>query len=852
MTLQQAVGGGVAVIVGAYLFSSNGPISGRSRPPRTTFGITSVQDSRVYLTHIQFSNCSVSSFTGGAASGSLGSSSVYGGAFAIIQSPHVSEFREGVLSAPRPMNSTGMNLTVSILESQFIECTALTNSTSVRPGTANGGGGAVYASSAALSIMSVSECRFSGNSVHVVSGATGVPSNSSGGALAVEVPSSSHSSVNISSCSFLKCSAKGANIINVAVRGGAVAVSGAAVVSVIKSNFTNCSISDAGDLFNIKVRSVVVSGGAGLSVALARTTAVEWCEFDGAGSQDDSRTSLGILILSNRTSDTVQVANTSIKSSAVALSVQCISSEGFELVSGRCDGPALSFVDSRVQSLAADQSTLMTLQSRALFNRSFMDCDVRELAVFKSSGNSSRVDYSCRSCPMYFISTCATKVLLERLPTTPNVDRCVSSSESSKDPSRCPFGVPDCTTFVTVTRGFWTNFTTSGSLETVLRCPNGYCACTDESDGACNLTPLLSINRSSDPLCSGNRTGKLCGGCPSGFTQSLDDRSCISNEECLKNIWWVWTLSILGFAIYSLYIVVSCQKVSVGAFSCLVFYFQMSSFAADASDSDAVLAILEFSQVHSLVALYESACYAPSLSAYNATAFKLIGPILVLAFAVAWTWAIQKRTPWLQQRGFDMNVSYSGTLAVTILFVYSNVAIVVFTLLQCSSYSDSNAVVFIDGTVPCHDTTWNALVFVAVVMFMLPVAFAVALRNDRFPPSALDALCGKFTVHMKHWGALTLTFRLLIAFTQFLRVDYPNLLAFVRSVLSVGVLVMLLNLRPYVHVQTFWVDVACYVSLIAQFGLQSFGAHREFLGVTESMNQPRFFTIVSIFSIFFR
>ncbi len=68
------------------------------------------------------------------------------------------------------------------------------------------------------------------------------------------------------------------------------------------------------------------------------------------------------------------------------------------------------------------------------------------------------------------------------------------------------------------------------------------------------------------------------------------------------------------------------------------------------------------------------------------------------------------------------------------------------------------------------------------------------------------------------------------------------MLALTRSLLSVGVLALLVNLRPYVYQRTFWVDVACYVCLIVQFGLQVFSADREFLA---SSGRGSFFTDVS-------
>jgi dipeptide/tripeptide permease len=100
----------------------------------------------------------------------------------------------------------------------------------------------------------------------------------------------------------------------------------------------------------------------------------------------------------------------------------------------------------------------------------------------------------------------------------------------------------------------------------------------------------------------------------------------------------------------------------------------MSSFATDSVESNGLVSFLEYAQLNSVMALYEGACYAPNMSAFNSTAFRLLGPLLVLLFAVALTWIIQKLQPRLQQRNMDMSVSYSGTLAVTVLFVFSNVS----------------------------------------------------------------------------------------------------------------------------------------------------------------------------------
>ncbi len=842
--LAQAIGGAVAVVVGVCMTN----VFGLSSNGRVDIGRIYVEDSVVAMTQSNFTSCAAESLT----DSSLGSSSVFGGAFAIYHLPQVSLFSQGLLE---PLKKTpvvtGFNLTVLILKSRFTQCSVRSSAASVRPGEANGGGGAIYANSVALTSISVIDSTFVSNRVTITSGATGLSSFSSGGAVAVEAGVSNSSLVALSSCSFVNCTAHGATILNMAVRGGAVHVFRAANISVAQTNFTNCSVLDA-------VNGGGISGGASMSANVTGYMSVTDCVFDATGGQDASASSTGLLVFARNASNAqADVTGCTFISSTVVLNVRCVGDDGEHNV-GICVGPSVMLTNSRVvqvypQSLddfIAVGSTLMMFQNpkSVSFKGSSMQCAIPQFAAFKKqsfTSSFSATAYFCKPCEPFFVSLTADAVLLENLSNASNVDRCYHVS-GSPGTLGCPFAVAACTTFVSVASGFWTKISDLERLDTVLRCHRGYCGCANSTNG-CPLPPLISINRSRDPLCNGNRTGKLCGGCLDGFTQSMDDRTCISNSECSNSLWWVWTLSILGFAAYGLYVVVSCGKLADGAISCLLFYFQMSSFAADAEESDSSFAnfILEISQVRSAAATYRGACYAPSTSAYNATALKLIGPLSVLFFAVAWTWVIQKLQPKLQQRNIDIAVSYSGSIAVTVLFAFSNVANVVFTLVECTGYRGSADVVFIDGTVPCRDAVWHGLIVVAALLFVFPAAFAAALRMKKLPQSARDAVCGSCTAPVFYWGAVTLTFRLLVSASQFLRVDYPNVLAFVRLLLTVGAFFLLVNLRPYVHERTFWVDVACYVCLIAQFGLQGFGAERDYIAVGVTSEQGNFFTNIA-------
>lgn len=320
----------------------------------------------------------------------------------------------------------------------------------------------------------------------------------------------------------------------------------------------------------------------------------------------------------------------------------------------------------------------------------------------------------------------------------------------------------------------------------------------------------------------------------------MDHQSCIPNEICVRNLWWVWTVSILGFAVYGLYIVISAEFAD-STVSCVLFYLQISSFASSAGRSEdlySLLQVSQISQVRSVVSFASQACYGPNMTAYNAMASDLLGPLFLVNFCMAWTWIIRALQPWLQRRNIHLDVSYSGTLTIAILYVFSTVATVVFTLVDCTSY-DSDGVVLIDGTVPCLDSNWKGLTVVVVLLCLFPVAFFAALWWNKLPANARAAVSCNFTQPVFYWEALTLEFRLLIAVMQFVE-GYANLAAFVRMVLSLGMLCLLMTLRPHIYSRTFWMDVLCYACLVAQFGLQSFFAGIDYFAVIYTHEQKNF------------
>jgi hypothetical protein len=734
------------------------------------------------------------------------------------------------------------------------------------PGAANGGGGAMYISSFSLSNFSVINCEFNACNISVFSGSTGKHSNSSGGAISLELSRSNYSAVAISSCTFFKCSASGANIANLAVRGGGIAVSRAAAVSLKHLNFINCSVANA--VTSEQSTNVVVSGGAGASLAQIQNVTIVHCVFNSAGSRDSSGTSTGLLILASSLFRThIAVSSTELKSSSTVLRVQCVNNDGVYLAECLPMPPHISVTNSFLYQLRPSNDvtddgdnfnvsggSLMSVQSAfgQTFSQFRMRCALEEFAAFKTSSNlasASFVDYSCKPCQPFYISASGNEVMLERMMSATNVHSCLPVSATSK--LKCPFGVERCQTYAYMTKGFWTDFSESGVLNAAVRCPHGYCGCAADS---CLLTPLLSTNSSDNHLCRNNRRGKLCGGCAPNFTQSLDGKSCISNEDCAKSRGWVWTLLIIISSCVGFFIIPT-REYGSGTVACFALYLQVASFAQRHDDgSTDLISILAIFLGESTVSIFSSTCYALSLSAYHVTAMSLFPCLLVVIFAIFWTWMLRLLEPRLLLRNIQLKVSYSGTLSIAMLFIFSRVSSVLFSLVHCTSYAgDGSGVLFIDGTQPCMDSKWGILVACVVILCMFPVAFTATLFLKKLPESAQAVVCRAFTPPMFFWGALSLQFRLLISLSQFLDNDYPHLVAFLRMCLSILMLFFVTNFRPYKSPRTFWLDVVCYACLTALFGLQLMEKALEYVGFdVKGTDEQAFFDRMKTLSAVFR
>ena len=147
-------------------------------------------------------------------------------------------------------------------------------------------------------------------------------------------------------------------------------------------------------------------------------------------------------------------------------------------------------------------------------------------SLYKANGIES-LQMFCRICPEDHYSLNTTKVYMnEGKQETKNDVRCV----------RCPYGAK-CTVGIQNNQGFW-GIHTAGDVVVMYQCPQEYC----EQDGV--LT--IAFDR-----CKENRVGILCGHCDEGYSESMFNTDCISNEECGWKNWWVLVV-IMSYGIFYL------------------------------------------------------------------------------------------------------------------------------------------------------------------------------------------------------------------------------------------------------------------------------------------------------------
>ena len=665
--------------------------------------------------------------------------------------------------------------------------------------------------------------------------------------------------VNLTSTNFTGCIAQGVRQSNnVFASGGGIHIQAADSFLFQSGSITNCSIRDAFSTF-------LQSGGGAFSTQNVSNVQISdsiFCDNSDSSSSgsivlQQFRDDCGMNVTINRSRVLIEPSNTP------PMNISC----GFN-----CSQSQQQRINIRFQNfnVSAHSETLSTqYESSAMMSlptSSVVDSDRYSLlkCLFNFTNNGAIMitvtggaflTFSCAPCARSFeIAQTSRSLELSNFQNVTNLGQ-VCKATASIDLQQCPFGVPLCSTTVNIAVGFWASFSADGKLGDATRCPRNYCGCNNIPNfnySSCQLEPPFSRTfqpdvRTNDNLCNGNRTGVLCGGCKSGFTQSLDGYSCISNEECEKNVGWVWAVSIIGYFLYSLYIVISSLQASkLGLLKCVLFYGQMSSFAqfdpisasSQASESSSVFSWLSrVTQFESISSLSSKACYGTDIGAYGFTALQLYGPATVLIFAVLLALVLKGAQPFLQRHSISVEISTTATITNVILLIFSSLSTVIFKLITCSKIvidNSTESVVFIDGSMKCYDEKWKGLIAVVVLLCVVPFLFAAALHFRRLPQNVQKVVCGAYSESRYYWGAVTLLFRLVMSIMFTTIRDTPSTAALLQCFLCVAMIMLLMHQKPYCHAATYFFDIFCHAILVVQFGLMAIGTVSDSLGLVPS------------------
>jgi hypothetical protein len=829
-----AYGGGVSLAVGPYIYGKDVAIQ------KTDCVIISMFN--VEISNFSSFRCFSTVVTSGISSEALS----FGGAVSAVFEAYIFPKKPSDTSLPIVKSSklllTKCNISQSI-------------SSSCGPGANSAAGGAIFVSSYNVDVI-VSSSVISYSSVRTGCATMSSKTYSLGGSMSVFQARD----VTVDSTNILYCVAVGVPQANdVFVSGGGIFVQASESLTLESSFVVSCSVEDA---FSVRI---LTCGGGGMGTKNVHVVRISNSTF--YNNSDSSLTAVILLqqldlesgMVINITNRSALSTDPSISVTLPVLNISC----GLNCSIEQQQRLRLNVLNS---SLLAQNPSEQPYQSALVMSlprwspvfaaNSFLNCSFKgadNIAVIIRPEN-NLVVATCAPCAKAFSIAMASRSMPLSQFSSYAVQSRISEScrplflktldSFSDKEQQCPFGFSFCSTIAIITVGFWTNFSADGSISNAIRCPSNYCGCRNipgYSQPTCRIFPLFAVeHQPDDALCSNNRTGMLCGACKSNYTQSLNGYSCVPNDVCVEKLPLVWALTVTGYIVFSVYIVVSTMTINSGFITCVLFYGQLASFAslpsqlvAESEKSEISLWFSKVSQFSSILSFYDDSCYGLGMGAYEAIAAQLIGPFIVLFATLPLTAAAKqlllKLDHFCERHNVNISISYGATIINVLLLVFSSVSSVVFQLITCRELG-AERVVFIDGTKKCDGPLHRGLVAVAALLSFVPVVFFILLKRTIIPATVKAIVCSAYNDSRYYWSAIALFFRFLMTVLFATASEFPSVMSLVLLVCSIFMLVLLIMLRPYVEQRSYYMDIFCYICLTVQFALQGLVRTSESLG----------------------
>ena len=330
----------------------------------------------------------------------------------------------------------------------------------------------------------------------------------------------------------------------------------------------------------------------------------------------------------------------------------------------------------------------------------------------------------------------------------------------------CPFGGKCYLGKIYARPNYW-GYKDKNDILNFLSCPRGYC-CDDVH------TPCQRYD-----TCSSHRTGKLCGKCEEGYSESLMSVTCVANDEC--NDWWIWPLGLLLAASYLLWYmykrklmpftrgfiekllsfrintansaesIISVTKqqnqsennVDKGYFDIMVYFvniislFKIKVEFQSGSDGSGILYDIEkyFTRYLDLDVQQVANITVCPFEGVTAVTKNLARPIFVLMILMIW-WSLfcltfllrvmfQRRKSTLMRRLSTFKLTLIEGYVETMKYSYSGLAGVTFLFLSCIPMGDDMVWKF-DAEVTCL-SPWQIWVIIIAIIYTVPFSFTTIL-----------------------------------------------------------------------------------------------------------------------------
>ncbi len=329
----------------------------------------------------------------------------------------------------------------------------------------------------------------------------------------------------------------------------------------------------------------------------------------------------------------------------------------------------------------------------------------------------------------------------------------VKSSGDSTACTACPYGAQCPGDGIQALPNYWGLLI--GNSISFQQCPPGYC-CTGTVAAPCD-----SYN-----LCSGNRTGHLCGECKPGYSTSVFSGNCVPNEDCEDS--WIWPVIAVIVIVYMLWytfkddilaipfrVCVACYKclrkantrkrdqrenVDKGYFGIVIYFVQIAaamkvSVVLDETYDGTSSLELIGSYIGQLLTVelsqfaYEI-CPFSDLSFTHSVMYRFLflvsiyfswSVVFILLYVVLTLWG--KRQSWYNV-SVAAKLRFVNGLVEIIKYTYSGFTGLVFLSLTCVTMSSKSRWLF-DGTVECLNH-WQYSMFLFSIFYIFPMPFLLA------------------------------------------------------------------------------------------------------------------------------